>query len=134
MAKAAGRNMLLKKAGTVIGGVRVTGLKMGATPIDVTDKDSAGIVELLSGAEESIQLTLTVSGVEKDAVLRGVALSTTAGAKLVTDLTLTFASALAAADILAGNFFMTEYSEDGDYKDAVMFSATFVSSGTWTLS
>lgn len=132
MAKVAGRLALLKKNATTIGGVRVTSISMDATPIDVTDNDDAGVQALLSASGTEV-LTLTVEGVEKDAVLRGVAL-TPGASRLLTDLTFTFGSALSGADVVAGDFFMTNYKEDNDYKEATMFSATFTSSEAWTLS
>lgn len=132
MAKAPGRLATLARGGTPIGGVRVTTVSVANEPIDVTDKDSAGIVELLSQAATK-QITLSVEGVYRDPVLRAIAFNA-AGSPLITDLTFTFADALVAADQLAGNFFMTSYEEGNPHDDAVEFSSEFVSSGTWTLS
>lgn len=129
MAKVAGRLQLLKKAGVTIAGVRTTGLSVDNTPIDITDNDSAGFQKLLP--ESGLQvLTISVSGVESDRVLRDIALNT-AGSQLVTDLSFVFASALGTNDTLTGDFYLSNYKEDADYKDAVQFSATFMSSGTW---
>jgi TP901-1 family phage major tail protein len=132
MAKVAGRAAVLSKAATPIGGVRVLTIKMGAEPIDVTDKDSSGIIELLSVAATK-QLTLSVEGVYKDPVLRDIAM-TAATSPLITDLTFKFADALTASDTIAGNFFMTSYEEGNSHDDATSFSAEFVSAGTWTLA
>ena len=129
MAKAAGRNTLLKKAGVTIAGVRVTGLSMDSTPIDVTDNDSVGLQTLLS--ESGMQaLTITVAGVESDHVLRDIALDPSIS-QLLTDLSWTFANSPTSKDVLTGSFYMSNYKEDSDVKDAVQFSATFTSSGTW---
>jgi len=132
MAKAAGRLAVLSKGATPIGGVRVTTLAVANEPIDVTDKDSAGIIELLAAASTK-QITLSVEGVYTDPVLRAIAMAP-AGSPLITDLTFKFADALAAADVVAGNFFMTSYEEGNPHDDASTFSAEFVSSGTWTLT
>lgn len=132
MAKAAGRLAVLRKGATVIGGVRVSTITVANEPIDVTDKDSAGIIELLAVASTK-QITLKVEGVYSEPTLRTIAMSA-AGSPLITDLTFTFADALAAADQISGNFFMTSYEEGNPHDDASTFSAEFASSGTWTLS
>lgn len=132
MAKAPGRLAVLKKNNTAIGGVKVIGMKIDNTPIDVTDRDSNAFTELLPQAS-SRQLSLSISGVADDAVLRDVALDTTAN-PLLTDITFEFADALSAVNVLAGNFFLTSYEEGNDDAEAVTFSAEFVSSGAWTRS
>lgn len=132
MAKVAGREATLFKNAVAIGGVRVTTISIANEPIDVTDKDSAGIVELLAVAATK-QITISVEGVYKDPVLRTIAMSA-AGSPLVTDLTFEFADALVSADVITGNFFMTSYEEGNPHDDATEFSAEFVSSGTWTLA
>lgn len=132
MAKAAGRLAVLSKAATPIGGVRMTSIKFSAEPIDVTDYDSAGVVELL-GANKTTQVELTVEGVTEDVILRAL-WSTPTSSKLLTDVTFKFADALTAADTVAGNFFMTSYEESNPYDDACDFKASFVSSGNWTVA
>lgn len=132
MAKAAGRLAVLKKNAVAIGGVRVTTIKWAGEAIDVTDKDSNGIVELLSVVKTQ-QITLDVEGVAKDSVLRDIALDP-AVSKLLTDLTFQFSDALAAKDTIAGNFFISGYEEGNPHDDATTFKASFQSSGTWTLA
>lgn len=126
---AAGLMFLVKKGATTIAAVRTVSLSMDATPIDISTYDSAGVQELLATAGQKV-LTLNVAGVESDHVLRDIALGS--GSLLITDLTVVFQNALTTNDILACNFFMTNYKEDGDYKDTGLFSATFTSSGAWT--
>lgn len=132
MGKAAGRLAVLSKNAVAIGGVRVTTIKVDNTPIDVTDKDSAGLTELLS-VPATRQLTISVEGVYEDPVLRDIAM-TPATSPMLTDLTFKFADALTAVDTIGGNFFMTSYEEGNPHDDGVGFSAEFVSSGTWTFS
>ena len=132
MAKAAGRNAVIFKNAVAIGGVRVTTIKIDNSPIDVTDKDSAGSVELLNVADTR-QITLSVEGVYKDPVLRDLAFNA-ATSPLLTDITFKFADALAASDTITGNFFLTSYEEGNPSDDAATFSAEFVSSGAWTLT
>lgn len=130
MAKVAGRNALLSKNSVAIGGVRVTTIKVDSTPIDVTDRDSAGIIEVLAAAAGR-QISLSVSGVYEDPVLRDIAFDPTAS-QLLTDLTFKFADALVAKDTIGGNFWMGSYEEGNPHDDASTFSAEFTSSGTWT--
>jgi predicted secreted protein len=132
MAAAAGRKAVLAKNLTPIAGVRVSSLKAGATPIDITSRDSAGLVSLLSGEFTGRQLTIEVSGITTDAVLRDIALAP-AGSLTLTDISFKFADALTAADTITGTFFLSDYTENNPYEEASDFSATFVSSGAWTL-
>lgn len=132
MAKAAGRNAVLSKAATPIAGVRVSGIEWAGEFIDVTDRDSAGIIEYLATIKTQ-QITLSVSGVYSSPVLRDIAM-TPATSKLLTDLTFKFADALLAADTIAGNFVMSSYSEENPHDAEATFSAKFMSSGTWTLA
>jgi predicted secreted protein len=132
MAKAPGRAAVVSKNATVIGGVRVSNIQVDYTPIDVTDNDSAGLQELLAVYSMGV-LTFDVEGVYKDPVLRNIAM-TPGASKLLTDMTFKFADGLTAADVISGNFFMLSYKEGNDYKEGATFSASFTSSGTWTLS
>lgn len=132
MAKAAGRLALLSKAGVAIGGVRVASVKWKGETIDVTDRDSAGVVELLATMATE-QITLSVDGVAKDAVLRDIAHGGPGVSKLLTDVTFKYADALSAKDTISGNFMLTEYEESSPYDAACDFTATFVSSGAWVV-
>ncbi|MFA9232073.1 MAG: phage tail tube protein [Microgenomates group bacterium] len=132
MAKNAGRLAVVSKAGTPIAGVKVSTIKWAAESIDVTDKDSAGITELLA-AVASQQITLSCEGVYSSPVLRDIAFDT-AASKLLTDLTFKFGDALAAKDTVAGNFFFANYEEGNPHDDASTFTCEFQSSGTWTHS
>ena len=133
MAKAAGRTALLKKAGTAIGGLRNIVVKIDGAPIDVSDQNSAGMVTLLSGAFVGRQMTIDCDGVQEDPVLRNIGADPTQ-ALYLTDLTFIFGNALAAKDTITGDFFMTNYTENSPYDDAIDFSASFASSGAWTLT
>lgn len=134
MAKAAGRLAVVSKNAVAIGGVRVSNIKMDATPIDVTDKDSLGLQTLLGGTSwGSRVLSFDVEGVYTDPVLRDIAMDTTLSMTF-TDLTFKFADALAAKDTIGGTFFMTNYTEGNPYQEAATFSASFTSSGAWTFN
>lgn len=129
MAKVAGRNASLSMGATKIGGVRVTNIQVDYTPIDVTDNDSAGLQELLSVYSEGV-LTFDVEGVYKDDALRTIAM-TPATSKLLTDLSFAFAD---GGETITGDFFMLNYSEGNDYKEATTFSASFTSSEAWVMA
>lgn len=133
MAKAAGRNAIVQKNAVTIGGVRMTNIKMDATPIDVTDADSNGLQELLAVEWSSRSLSFDVEGIYKDPVLRDIAMDPTASLTL-SDMTFKFADALTAKDLIAGTFFMSSYEEGNPHEDAVTFKCSFTSSGTWTFS
>jgi len=132
MAKAAGRLATLTKASTVIGGTRVTNIQVDYTPIDVTDNDSGGLQELLELSGTSV-MTFDVEGVYKDPVLRDIAMDPTT-TQLLTDLTFDFADGGVGSATVSGSFFMLNYKEGNDYKEATTFSASFTSSGAWSVA
>ena len=132
MAKAAGRLATLSKDSTVIGGTRVTNIQVDYTPIDVTDNDSDGLQELLALSGMSV-MTFDVEGVYKDPVLRDIAMDPTT-TQLLTDLTFDFADGGVGSATVSGDFFMLNYKEGNDYKEATTFSASFTSSGAWSVA
>jgi predicted secreted protein len=127
MAKTAGRLFVLKKGVTVIGGGRSLSVSVNGSPIDVSDKDSAGFVEYLADELTGRQLEFTVDGIEEDQVLRDLAFGASSGVFL-SDLTFEFG----ATSTVSGDFVMTGYSETGEYQDSITYTATFVSDGSWT--
>lgn len=131
MSKAAGRLALLSKNSVALAGVKVVTIKWAAESVDVTDSDSNGIIELLATVK-SQQVTIDVEGVYTNPTLRDIAFDT-AQAKLLTDLTFKFSDALTAKDTISGNFFFGSYEEGNPDDGATSFSATFASSGAWTL-
>jgi predicted secreted protein len=130
MPKNAGRAAIVRRAGTPIASVRVSTISWGAEAIDVTDRDSAGIVEVLA-AVATQQITLSVEGVYSSPVLRDIAFDV-AASKLLTDITFQFGDALAAKDTIAGNFFFASYEESNPHDAETTFTAEFTSSGAWT--
>ena len=128
-AVAAGRDMLIKKAGTTIAGIQVTSLSIDNTPIDITTNDSIGIQKLMAVSAKR-SMTTTVSGVETDGVLWAIAMGT--GSQLLTDLTFVQPAAGTTADVVTCDWYMSNYKADGDgLAGPVKFSATFMSSGSW---
>lgn len=103
-----------------IAGVKEKSMTFNNEPIDISSDDDAGWRALLSTPGQK-QVELKVSGVTKDR-------------KLLADW---FANALTQAVILTyedgatitGSFFLSEYSDKGNFKDATAFDATLMSTG-----
>lgn len=129
MTATSGQDATITIGGVPVAGVRVTGFTRSATPIDITDKGSAGYQELLAGKVSSAVLSFSAEGVEKDQALRDLALGPQSG-WTIGDLALK----LSNGDQITGAFFMGDYTEGDDYKEATTFSASFTSSGEWTLT
>lgn len=127
MAKTAGRNFLLKKAGTTIAGAKTVGMKVSGTPVNVETQTDSGVQTLLSGIITGKSIELTVEGYEDGNVLRDLALGADSG-RFLTDVTLAFAD----GDTLACDFMLSEYEETGEMEDGVTFNATFMSDGAHT--
>jgi predicted secreted protein len=131
MAKTAGRLAVLSLDGTPVASFKTLAIKWGAESIDVTDSDSAGIIEVLSVAATQ-QVSITIEGVYKTPTLREIAFDPSVS-KLLTPVTIKFADALAAKDTITGSFWMSSYEETNAHDDATEFSCELASSGIWTL-
>lgn len=127
MPATAGQDAVFKIGATAVAGVRVSGFTREATPIDITDKDSAGYQELLADKVSSVSLSMNVEGVHKGDTLRDIALGPVSG-YLISAASIE----LANGDVLSGAFFLGSYQEGDDYKEATTFTATLTSSGQWT--
>ena len=133
MAGAIGRELLLKKGGTVIAGLRNVTLSWGGESIDVTSGEDGG-KRLLLAASGQEQIDISFDGITKDSVLRDLVLGS--ATKLLTDITIEwplFDSATNSdpADI-SGDFRIPSYEEGAPYQDAITFSGSLESSGAWT--
>jgi len=122
----AGQDGVFSIGGVHVAGVRVSGFTREATPIDITDKGSAGYQELLAGKVSSATLSMNIEGVEKDQAIRAVALGPKTGWHMA-DAELR----LASGDKIIGTFFLGSYQEGEDYKEAATFTASLTSSGQW---
>ena len=113
----------------VIAGARTDSFTINAEPIDVTDKDDAGVVTLLDDiATKSYEMT--VEGVLTDGTLVSLAAAQTSGASLHL---LEFD--IQSIGTLAGSFFMSSFSGEGaEGGDPATFTATFQSGGAVTLT
>ena len=121
-----GRGLLIKKGGTAIAGAREDGISLDGSPVDVTSKDDGGFRTLADFAGAKA-LDLSVSGVWADKILRDAAVLESA-ALLLSDITLEFAD----GGSVTGDFYLASYEETGTHDDAVTFSASLQSSGTWS--
>ncbi len=129
MAKTAGRNCVIKKNGTTIGGGRTVGFTVNGSPVDIQDQGDNGFQTLLSGVVTGQSIELTIEGYEEDQVLRNISLGAASG-RFLSDITLESPN---GAEI-SGNFFLSTYSENGDFEDGLKFSASFTSDGEWTFT
>ena len=121
MTASIGRNVTLTWGGAGIAGVKEKSFTLNNEPIDITSDDDGGWRTILDEPGQK-QVDLKVSGVTKDG-------------QLIADW---FANSLRQAAVLAyengatisGDFFLSEYSDKGNFKDAVSFDATLMSTGT----
>lgn len=117
-----GRKVTISIGGVVVATSRTKSLTINNTSINTTDDDDNGIQALLDvPGEKSVEVSL--SGMRKKATtdLLDLSLSDTPAAELV----LTYDDAYT----LTGPFFMTSYSENAAYQEAVTFDSSFSSRG-----
>lgn len=108
----------------LLAGIRTKSFSINGAPIDITTDDETGIRKLMQEPGE-FDMEITVAGLIKDDVLRLEALSITDRTS-VTDFT--FPGSVAAGKI-TGDFYLSAYKENGEYKGAALFEATFMSAG-----
>jgi len=111
----------------VIGGLRSNGMNLSMEPIDVSDKTSGGWSDTLAGLRS---MEVTGSGVmeEGDAVLtalRTAALNRTRSwFKIINEF----------GDIFEGQFFATNWSENGEFNGEHSYDFTLNNSGVVTFT
>lgn len=125
MAAAKGRELLVKKGSTVLAGIRTKGVSMNGEPIDITTDDDVGYRTLLNDAG-TYSIDLSIEGITKNDTLR--ALIAAGGSLMLTDITIDYPD----GKTLSGDFFLNSLEETGTYNEAVTFSGSLQSSGTWT--
>lgn len=125
MAAEYGREVALTWNSAAILGVREKSLTIAGEPVNVTSDEDSGVQTLLDiDAEKAV--TIELSGVTKDTILRTAKM--TGGAALQETVTLTYDN----GDVLSGTFHLANYSEGQPYNDAVTFTATLMSNGAVT--
>ena len=125
MAAAKGRELLVKKGSTVLAGVRTKGVSVNGEPIDITSDDDAGYRTLLNDAG-TYSIDLSIEGITKNDTLRAIIMA--GGSLMLTDITVEYPDGKG----ITGNFFLNSLEETGTYNEAVTFSASLQSSGTFT--
>jgi len=121
-----GRDFLIKKASTVLASVRAKTVTINGEPIDITTDNSAGYRTLL-GEAATRSIDMSVEGLTDDDTLRAIILGA-GGSLLLTDVTVDYPDGAS----LGGDFFLNSMEESGQHTDAVGFSASLQSSGTWS--
>jgi predicted secreted protein len=120
MTAGVGRNVVLTWGGTGISGVKEKTFSLNNEPIDITSDDDAGWRNIL-GTPGQKQVELKVSGVTKDRDL----IADWFSSQLTQAVVLTYENGAT----ITGQFFLSEYSDKGNFKDAVSFDATLMSTG-----
>lgn len=129
MAATAGRKVRIKVGGTSVAGARTDTVTINNTPIDITDKDDAGVRTLLNDVGTK-SVDMSVEGVLIDDTLLELCLESTSGTALAT------ASAqIAGIGTVAGTFFLGNFEFSGAEGDEpTTFTGNLQSAGafTWT--
>lgn len=121
-----GKDWLLTWDGAEIGGVRTKNVAINGEALDISDDDSAGWREIWPEAGE-MTVELTLSGLIKDQRLQAQAFDPE---------TRIHAVVLTGYDgsVIAGNFYLSAYSQGFEYKGYPTFDATLMSSGVITFT
>lgn len=123
MAAAAGRNLIVKRAGVQVAGVKSKTVTLNGEPIDITNDDDDGWRALLDAvAVQGVELA--VEGVVKSDLFRAAYFAGT----FIDDMELEYPD----GGIIAGDFHMANYEETGATEDAIVFSCSFISTGVVT--
>lgn len=126
----AARNLVIKKGGTAIAGVRQKSVSIAGEPIDITDDQAGGWRTLDSEVgRRSIDVSIEGFVTTADSTLRD-ALLAGSPTLLLTDVTVTFPN----GDAISGNFFLSSLEESGPENEANGFSAELLSSGAMTFT
>lgn len=124
MTATSGRGITLTWGGSALKGAREKSVTVGGEPINVTSEEDDGWQTLIDELGER-SVNIEISGVDKDDVLRVEAHAST---RTATAVLITYKSGAT----LAGNFYLSAYSEGMPYNDAATFSATIMSTGAMT--
>ncbi|MCP5073122.1 MAG: hypothetical protein GY947_07485 [Rhodobacteraceae bacterium] len=130
MPKTPGKLCIVKRGATTIAGARVTGINWNGEAIDITDQASNGVQTFLTDHLASDVLEITIEGMEEDSQLHDRAFSNDPADKFIADVSFNFPS----GNVVSGPFFLANYSETGDYKEATTFSAKFIRNGAHTFT
>lgn len=127
-----GRALILEyPSGTKIASVRTKSLTVDSSAIDITTDDDSGIRTLLEEPGQH-QIDISVEGLlADDALLAQIVNGTLFIQELTIKLPFTFTTTQAT---IVGDFRLNNFEQSGEYQDAVTFSATLQSTGTFTFT
>lgn len=121
------RFCIVKLNGTTIAGVRTKSISIAGSPIDITSDDDDGVRKLLE-VPGQVDVNISVAGlVVSPTVLRNLALNRS---NRLVDMQFSFGGS--PDNVFQGKFYVASYSENGEYKDAMLFEAEFQSADTVT--
>jgi TP901-1 family phage major tail protein len=136
MAAQKGKSVLIKlgdggsptEAFTTIGGLRSSSITLNDETVDITNKDSSGVRELLGGAGVN-SVTISGSGVFTDSATE-VSTRALLGASSFSN----FQFIVPALGTYEGAFMLASLEYAGEYNGETTYSMTFESSGAVTFS
>lgn len=124
MTARSGRELLIKKNGTAIAGLRSTSVSFTSGGVDVTDKLDGGYRTMADFSGQQ-SFDVTASGVAKGVVIRDIFKAGTG--YLVTDVTVVWDT----GEEWAVDLWIESYTETGEHNGEVTFDVTMQSSGAW---
>lgn len=128
------RDLLIKKGATRLAGINAKSIAVAKEPIDLTTDEDNGY-RLLADEAGTKTMDISFSGITKDAVLRGLIMSS--GSMLLTDITIEYppVGAETTGASISGDFYLNGLTENGGGSDgAIAFDGTLQSSGEWTFT
>lgn len=132
-----GRTLLLKMNSegspatyVTVAALRDTTITVGETEADTTNKDSAGVRQLLDGNILS-SITVSGTGVFTDvAILAAVRTAAMTGVHRGFEIDVDDSGSAAAGGVYAGSFRITSFEEAGAHDGEINYSITLTSDGT----
>ena len=124
-----GRELLIKKAGSAIGGFRTNTVTIDGSPVAITDKGDGGFRTIASFAGTR-SMDISGDGVWDNNTLGALAYAPAATGLLLTDITLINGN----GDTISGDFYLANYAETGAHETEITFTATLQSSGPWVVT
>ena len=126
MAAQSGRDLIVKKGGTVIAMVRNVGETNTFEPSDITS-DADGGFRTFGDWTATASKDLTLDGVWDNANDLQVLMRTPGASKLLSDITIED-----GAFVVAGDFFLNSFERSGAHDGEITYTASLQSSGAWT--
>lgn len=126
MAALAGRKVILKKGSTpvTVAAGRSKSITIGVTPIDVSSEDDGAARALLTSEAGEETVDISFEGVLKDDTF----LSDLDAGTYADDYTVT----ITGIGDITGEFFITNLTMNGPYREAATFSFELQSTGSWS--